>query len=461
MKNKIILFFLTILFGCSTTPKYDLAHQYYQQKKYLTAIYLFDEFVETEANTALATESILQRSEAYYQLGFTEFQSGNWELASKYFYLANSQKADELQDNCYFQMAKKHHEKNNIDDELFCYNYIFSYLPQSEFIAEILYNRILIYLEQDEKYLILTDFHFLWSHYPQNEYTKKLQPKIDELMTYFIGQSSEYDVDKSLDLLFRLSKYPTDLKEVIFTKIGDIYILKAQIAFSENDVQNAEIYFGKVVEFAPLKMSEVIFQKQKMCSIFIEKGDEYLAEFLFDEANLEYQKSFVLLPKCEYATTAIEKMKTTQLTYNTALEHEKKASQFEFKNDFENALKWYKSSYSFFEIEKVSQKIEIMQNLCEAQNNPRKFALKIVFEYENGKLNKEINGIIAEAKAEHQNELVKTSNWKVVFAIGEYNYEIRYDIITPKKSYYFAWRVDLKNRKLTPVNKISEKLMEN
>ncbi len=460
MKNKIVLLFTMTLLGCSTLPKYDLARQYYQQKKYSAAISLFDEFIENEANTALATESILQRSEAYYQLGFSEFQNENWELASEYFYLANSQKADELQDNCYFQMAKRHRKKKDIDDELFCYNYIFSYLPQSEFIAEVVYNRILIYLEQEKKFLILTDFHFLWTHYPKSEYIKKLQPKIDELIAYFIDQSSEYDTDKSLDLLFRLSKYPTDLKEIIFTKIGDIYFLKAQIAFSENDIQNAERYFGKVVEYAPLKMNEVISQKQKMCLTFIEKGDECLAKFLFDEANLEYQKSFILLPKCEYATAAIEKMRTTQCSYNIATEHEKKASQFEFKNDFENALKWYKSSYSFFRIEKVNQKIEIMQNLCEAQNDPQKFALKIVLEHENGKLNKKINRIITKAKAEYQSELVKTSNWKVVFAVGEYNYEVRYDIITPQKSYYFAWRVDLKSRKLAPVNKISEKLME-
>jgi len=54
---------------------------------------------------------------------------------------------------------------------------------------------------------------------------------------------------------------------------------------------------------------------------------------------------------------------------------------------------------------------------------------------------------------------VTSSEWKVTFAIGQYKYEVRYDIVSPEETYYYAWTVDIRTRKVIPSNKASEKLM--
>jgi hypothetical protein len=47
----------------------------------------------------------------------------------------------------------------------------------------------------------------------------------------------------------------------------------------------------------------------------------------------------------------------------------------------------------------------------------------------------------------------------VTFAIGQYKYEVRYDILSPEENYYLAWNVNIRTKKVTPSNKISEKIM--
>jgi hypothetical protein len=43
---------------------------------------------------------------------------------------------------------------------------------------------------------------------------------------------------------------------------------------------------------------------------------------------------------------------------------------------------------------------------------------------------------------------------------GQYKYEARYDLLTPAENIYFAWQVNLRDRSVTPLNKISEQVMQ-
>ena len=56
-------------------------------------------------------------------------------------------------------------------------------------------------------------------------------------------------------------------------------------------------------------------------------------------------------------------------------------------------------------------------------------------------------------------DMVEISGWRVMYSSGEYKYELRYDILTPKENYYYVWLVDLREKNISPLNKASEKLM--
>ena len=106
MKNSKLLFSLLlifVLFGCSRNKMFKLAHEYYLRDKYVIAIEYYDRFIQRTDNGALATVAELERSESYYQLGLKMYSRKQWEMAIRFFYLANSQKADEKMDNCYFE----------------------------------------------------------------------------------------------------------------------------------------------------------------------------------------------------------------------------------------------------------------------------------------------------------------------------------------------------------------------
>ena len=62
-------------------------------------------------------------------------------------------------------------------------------------------------------------------------------------------------------------------------------------------------------------------------------------------------------------------------------------------------------------------------------------------------------------RAYNPNE-IRDSGWKFMISSGQFKYEARYDLVTPTISYYYVWQVNLRDRSITPLNKLSEKLME-
>ena len=91
---------------------YKRANSLYKKQNYVGAINFYDEFLEKEMPGISSIYAQLERSDCYYQLGLKAYEKQNWHLAQKLFFLANSNTADELIDNCYYQMAD---EKNEIE----------------------------------------------------------------------------------------------------------------------------------------------------------------------------------------------------------------------------------------------------------------------------------------------------------------------------------------------------------
>ena len=52
------------------------------------------------------------------------------------------------------------------------------------------------------------------------------------------------------------------------------------------------------------------------------------------------------------------------------------------------------------------------------------------------------------------------SGWKFLLSTSQYKYEVRYDLMSPRETFFYVWQVNLKDRSIIPLNKISEDLMK-
>ncbi|RLC54259.1 MAG: hypothetical protein DRH89_09690 [Candidatus Cloacimonadota bacterium] len=467
MKMKIILVTLILFIVVSShgwaNSKFNIAHQLYMKSNYVMAIKHFDDFIETSKNGAFLTQAELERSDCYYQLGSQAYLKENWLLASRLFFLSNSEIADLKLDDCYFQLAQQQLLQNVPSSALEYYQKVVSYLKDSEHIPEILFNRIQIYIKMGNKLSAFNDYHFLWENYPDNSYTIEIQPLIDDLMPSYIDEaltfrdSLEYNI--SIDLLSKLSQYPSVFQDDIFVHISDLYLLKAEEALVIKEYEFVKKYLDLAVDNDKLKKEIVSKKLDDICSKIFQEGDKLVSSFQFDEAIGIYNKCFILIPEYQICTNIINETNDKKQKYKSALEHEDQAIQFEKNKEYALAYTHYNKSYKLFQTARVKEKIYIMSNLLQAEKDPKAFAEKIIKDYKKGIIPAGVEARESSLIAQYSDQ-VDTSGWKVYYAIGEFKYEVRFDLLSPAENYYYAWRVNLKTRDITSLNKISEDVMK-
>lgn len=443
--------------------KYITAYSLYLKSNYVVAIKFYDDYLQVSPNGALATKAELERSDCYYQLGYQAFHKENWLLASRLFYLANSKIADNKLDNCYYKLAEESLNINDINTALNYYSFITTYLIDSELIPEILFNRIKIYIDSDKKLEAFNDYHLLWSNNPENKFTISIQPLIDNLIPYYMNQAVEFrrnaDYDNALDILFKLSQYPTQFKDEILIRISDLYLLKAEDAVTEQKYKQAKEYYSEALVYDPQKESLINMRIDVICNDFIQEGYRLTENYKFDEAITIFEICYELLPEYRKSTDAIEEAKELKRTYTLAFQYKNKAESYENDKEYVKALEFYRKSYSSMQMKEVQNKIFMMSNTIKAQKDPKGFALEIVQSFKKGIIVKRVNDLQSNLINKY-GENIKSSGWKVSYALGEFKYEVRFDILAPEENYYFVWRVNLQTRKIVPLNKISEEMLK-
>ncbi len=463
MKNLNFLLFIILLFqlGCSINSKYHIAHDLYMDSNYATAIEHFDNFLASHSQGSLATRAELERSDCYYQLGYKAYEKQNWLLASRLFYLSNSIIADSKLDECYKELAIEAISKQDTSKAMEYYSYIIQYLPDSELIPEMLFNRCNIYLAKAENLTAFNDYHQLWSNFPDSEYRRSIQPEIDILLPDFMQEAIEMKANKeyeaALDICFRLSKYPSKLQSDIINEIGNLYWLMAESEITQNNLKKARQYYDNVYEHCPERKAETLARIEEICSNFILSGNEMEKILNFDNAISTYSKCFKLVENHPVAAEKISKAREAKSKYLQAKDKMRLAEEKERLKEHKQALTLYTQSNNLFSTAEAKKKIFIMQNILEAEKDPKTFARNIVSNYQGGILLRKVS-IVEDYMKEKFGDVVKPSGWKVTYSIGLYKYEVRYDILSTFGNFYFAWRVDLKTRTVSPSNKISELL---
>ncbi|MDP8203099.1 MAG: hypothetical protein P9L95_01050 [Candidatus Tenebribacter mawsonii] len=467
MKMKISIIILILMIAassnCLLNSRFNIPHQLYMKNNYVMAIKHYDKFIATSDNGALSTQAELERSDCYYQLGIKAYDKENWLLASRLFFLSNSIIADHKLDDCYFSLAQKQLIENSPNSALEYYFKIVTYLDDSEHIPEILFNRIKIYIEMGNKLSAFNDYHFLWENHPDNFFRLEIQPFVDDLMPSFINEALSFrdslDYDIAVDMLSKLSQYPSVYRADIFVHISDLYLSKADEALTIKRYELVKEYLNLSLANDASKQEIINERAKDICSLIIQEGNELLSAYKFDEAIIVYQNCFKILPEYHICTELIKDVNGKKQRYLSALELENMAIQNEDKKEYALAYSDYNKSYNLFKTDRVKERIQIMANLIQAEKDPKAFAEKIVKEYQKGIILAGVNAIESSLIAQYSDQ-VDTSGWKVYYAIGEFKYEVRFDLFSPDENYYYAWRVNLKTREITSLNKISEDIMK-
>lgn len=456
---------LTVLFisSCSINNSYKRANNLYKKDNYVSAINFYDDFLKNNPQGMYSTIAELERSDCYYQLGSLAYEKQNWLLANRLFYLANSEIADELMDNCYFQLADNALQEEDIELAFEHYDYILENFPDSELIPDILINRIYIFSEQNRNEQLLADYKMLFTRYPDRDTDESVRDIVDGIILLKINELSgsldQTNYMQTLTEMLILLDFPTKHKALISRNIANIYLYIAEIRLEEKEYSAVVNNLLKAKELDASLEQIVEGKLLNTFQYFIDHGNELAKQLKFTEALDVFDQCLQIFPDFEPTIEARKKVENTQLNYQKAAELESSASEQELKKNYEAALELYKSAHSHYQTQDVENKIFIMKNLLRAQKDPQAFAISLIENYKKGKIIASISNLENQLIEVYGKNIVRSSGWKIQYSTGEYQYEVRYDILSSDKNYYFVWLVDLKKGIVSPLNKISEELM--
>ena len=329
-------------------------------------------------------------------------------------------------------------------------------------IAQVLYEEIIIHHELNNKFIAYENYSKLCSEYTENDYVNQAQKIIDEIMPELIENAKFYQKNqsyqKALENFLYLQNNPTKYKEKIKKEIADTYFLMAEAEINNEDFLQAKTYFQKSINWNRDKKDLADKRLKEIANKFIMKGDQLVREEKIELAIENYKAVFDIFPQHKEAQESIQKANEIKERFEQARQLYLKAQRYEKMKKYSTALSHYKQSYNLHKVKEIRKDIIHMNNLILANRDPQGFAKSIILGYKNNKINNEINKIITSLKEQYGNE-VEASGWRVMYSFGKYNYEIRYDILTPEENQYFLWKVNLENREIVPLNKISKEIM--
>jgi hypothetical protein len=458
-----LLFALLFLAGCEDN-RLSLARSQYQRGRYAAAIESYDNYIQISENGAKVTYAELERGECYYQLGQKAAERKRWDLAARFFFLSNLPKADNELDNCYYQLAAQAYEQGDYPTVYDDYGKIIEFLPNSELIPEILYHKIdmLIRLNHDQEeawsvYALLCD------KYPKDEYVKRAQPMIDAFMPILIDEAvalkDTRGFEPALERLFSLESYPTAFKETIYLRISEMYMNLAESNIATRDYLKAVRNFRSAIDYDPQKESQVKRRLNEICGLFVSKGDELLAQRKIDEAILNYQGAFTIIPDYAPAQEGVRRAETTRENIRQSQALLAQALTAEQSKKYTTALELYRQAYALDRLDATQKKVFEMTNQVQIEKDPIGFARQILREYQGGMIIRRVQALVDKNVLTYGSN-VSTQDWRYLLSVGEAKYEARYDITTPDKSYYLDWLINLRDRSVTPLNKASEDLSQ-
>ncbi len=457
----LCLFFLT---ACEQN-KLRQAEALYTQRRFAASIEQLDEFIHKGKNGAFVTRAELIRSASYYELGLAAMDKENWPLSIRLFKLANSDVADFELAKVYKTLALQALDAGDSDKALSYYTLILSEISYTDLVPEILQLRIALYLDSyNDKTSAWNDYIILYDKFPEDPFEIAARPYIQR----FISENVNAAVDKAiagdyntaLEELFEIRKYPVGDADRLDFEISNIYQDMAENAIRQADYFEANRLFLLAMQYYPAKSDAINKRLRNVAHLYIDKGNEYLAVRDFNTALLYYNKTYEIIPDFDLANQAIANVHTIQDNIRRAAELGAQAEQQENNKNYAEARSLYQQAYQLDRMTDYNQRAIIMGNLIEAEKDPIAFARKIILDYQNGLLYRRIQAQKQLLLQKYTLAEVRDSGWKILLSTGQNKYEARYDIMTPSENLYYVWQVNLRDRSIIPLNKLSERIMQ-
>jgi len=454
---------LLLLAACSSSNKFKDAHDYSNTGNFVPAIMLYDKYIQKNHHTAEQTIAELERSECYYELGMQAYTKKNWVLADRLLFLANSDLADKLADNVHQELAKRAEIAGDIDEELEHYDYVINYIPNSELVSAMLRKRIDIYLLRSQKVAAYADYKKIWDLFPDNQEAPSATEVINPLIPWFLENPRNVRENGNFSAAiaeFQLyANYPSSFREEIYTEIGTSYY-----QWGMTDLENKEyVTMKQHFDLAVTNYPDLIISTEHVISEvqtgFLDAGDQLLVTGEISRAIESYAKCFLLEPGDTLAQTKIDQAKEQRRKFAQADSLYSQAEHWENRNEYKKAKDLYHNSWKLSGKDGTKNKSQEMANYIKAEKNPQIFALEIIRDYQRGIIKKNVDNKLA-AMTKEFGDQVSSSDWKTVYSYGEFNFEVRIDIFSPSESYYFAWRINLIEKTISPLNKDSEAMMK-
>lgn len=475
---------LLFLFGCESN-RYRKAVSSYYEGNYTISIEEIDTYLKESKNGAFETNAELIRSKSYQELALRAYNAGNLALATRFSILANSSAVDTLLARCYYDFAQESFAKEDMAKGLAFYDQILLETPESKFVPEILYYKMNdLYSRQPEDYLTVWDYYKnLYPKYENDYYEIKAREIVKDFTPDLIEEALVMESEQGLEVLLSFVDYSIGNTREVKQAISQIYIRLAEEAIQEDKYLQADENFKLAVYYNP-EVKEYV--KQRLLDTadqYLIKGQEYADKRDFDNAFLLFNRTFEVIPgykkalqKIQQTTILVNKIDQAQTLYNRGQNLEKANLRSIFpdvktkltareRNDYEvkryqRVLKVYEEAYELDPLPLYRDNVLFTKNIIQYYKNPDKFAVEVVKEYKSFIVEKAINQARDYIYENNSTSSVTDSGWEILVASGNYNYEVRYSLISLNDKLYFRWLVNLRSKEITPINTLSEHAME-
>lgn len=455
---------LVLSSGCEIN-RLNSAQELYNNKLHAGAIQELDDLIRIGKNGAIVTRAELLRGNCYLELGKSALERNNRSLGIRFFKLANSEMGDNELAQLYFQMGEEAAAAGDLPLAKTYMDDIIREIPDSPLIPQVMLRRISIYMEEyQDRNSTWLDYKYLFDNFPNNPYEIQARYYVKQ----FIDTKTDYAqqllrqgyYEDALKELFELSRYPVVKSDVINHLISDVYHAQAEDYINAQDYMEADRLFRISVQYDPTKQAEVDARLEGITSLYVQKGNSLLEARDFEAALLHYNKTFEIIPDYAPAKAAIARLNKVKADIRQAQELFAQAEIMEATQKHAEALRLYNQAIALDPKDEYKAEAATMRNLIEAENNPTAFARRIINEYRGGLLLRRIKGKRSEVSQGMDPKDIRDSGWKILLSTGQYKYEARYDLLTPTQTFLYVWQINLRDRSVIPLNKLSEALMQ-
>lgn len=463
---RIWLFGLVLLsFSACEINRLNQAEELYDAQNYTLAIKQLDDLIKIAKNGAYRTRAELLRGNCYLELGNLAAANQDVPLSIKFYKLANNQNADTELGQTYLRLSQQAYRANNKALAMRYLNDVLREIPESSLVPEVMLRRISILMDEYHDHNSTWEaYKYLHDNFPNNPF--ELQARryvaqfIDNNVNYAVTLTESGYFTDALKELFELARYPVVDGENINKLIANVYQAQAEEYIDAQDYLQADRMFRIAIQYDPLKATEIQKRLEDITSLYIQKGNGLMAARDFENALVHYQKVFDIIPDYAPAQEAIRALYKKQEDIARAAQIFKEAERLESSEKYNDALALFRQAQSLDPLPEYQNHIQTMQNVLEAQKNPNAFAQKIINEYKNGQILKRVAAKRAEVLADYKANEIRDSGWKILLSTGQFKYEARYDLLTPNDTFLYVWQVNLRDRSIIPLNRLSEDVLK-